>query len=156
VWVTAWPTPTRRMSNIQLAVHAAWHMGVQVGLLQPMIGQKLWKAGANRGPADGHGIGIACSNTDRALRTCHNQPCAALEHRIAREARLAGVHVMAEVFGAFTRALRDADLEISRFRDFEISGRCSHGGAEARREQREVTTTRHKGQLACPVLLPVC
>jgi hypothetical protein len=30
VWVTAWPTPTRRMSNIQLAVHAAWYMGVQV------------------------------------------------------------------------------------------------------------------------------
>jgi hypothetical protein len=26
IWVTAWPTPTCRMSNIQLAVHAAWHM----------------------------------------------------------------------------------------------------------------------------------
>jgi hypothetical protein len=30
VWVTAWPTPTCRMSNIQLDVHAAWHVGVQV------------------------------------------------------------------------------------------------------------------------------
>jgi hypothetical protein len=32
VWVAAWPTPTCRMSNSQLAVHAAcWYMGVQVG-----------------------------------------------------------------------------------------------------------------------------
>ena len=29
----------------------------------------------------------------------------------SREARRAGVHDMAEVFGAFTHALRDADLE---------------------------------------------
>jgi hypothetical protein len=29
----------------------------------------------------------------------------------------------------------------------------SHGGAEARREQREESTTRPGGQLACPVLL---
>ena len=48
-WVRAWPTPTCRMSNIQLAVHAAWYMGVQVGLLQPMIGRKLRKAGVDRG-----------------------------------------------------------------------------------------------------------
>jgi hypothetical protein len=34
-------------------------------------------------------------------------------------------------------------------------GRRSHGGAEARRKQREEPTTRHKGQLACPMLLPV-
>jgi hypothetical protein len=32
----------------------------------------------------------------------------------------------------------------SRFRDFEISGRRSHGGAKARRKQREETTTGHK------------
>jgi hypothetical protein len=31
-----------------------------------------------------------------------------------------------------------------------------HGGAEARREQREETATRPGGQLARPVLLPVC
>jgi hypothetical protein len=41
VWVTAWPTPTCRMSNIQLAVHAGvWYMGVQVGLLQPMTNDR--------------------------------------------------------------------------------------------------------------------
>jgi hypothetical protein len=32
-------TPTCRMSSSQLAVHAAWHMEVQVGLLQPVIGR---------------------------------------------------------------------------------------------------------------------
>jgi hypothetical protein len=46
---------------------------VQVGLLQPMIGQELRKAGADRGTADGHGVGITCSNTDGALRTCHSR-----------------------------------------------------------------------------------
>jgi hypothetical protein len=99
------------MSNIQLAVHAAWYihtcMGVQVGLLQPMIGRKLRKAGADRGTVDGHGVGITGSNLDGALRTCHSR----VQHCIAREARRAGVHVMAEVLGAFTRALWDADLE---------------------------------------------
>jgi hypothetical protein len=51
----------------------------------------------------------------------------------------------------------DTAVPDSRFRDFEISGGRSHGGAENRRKQREETTTRHKqGQLACPVLLPVC
>jgi hypothetical protein len=35
-------------------------------------------------------------------------------------------------------------------------GRCSHGGAETRREQREESTTRPRGQLVCLVLLPVC
>jgi hypothetical protein len=33
----------------------------------------------------------------------------------------------------------------ARFRDFEISGRRSHGGAEDRRKQREESATRHKG-----------
>jgi hypothetical protein len=43
-------------------VHAAWYstcdMGVQVGLLQlqPVIGRKLRKAGADRGTVDGHGV----------------------------------------------------------------------------------------------------
>jgi hypothetical protein len=46
-----------------------------------------------------------CSNMDGALRTCHGR----VQHCIAREARRAGVHVMVEVFGAFTRALRDAE-----------------------------------------------
>jgi hypothetical protein len=32
---------------------------------------------------------------------------------------------------------------------------CSHGGAEARREQREESATRPGGQLACLVFLPV-
>jgi hypothetical protein len=36
------------MSHSQLAVHAAWYMGVPVGLLQPMIGRKLRKAGVDR------------------------------------------------------------------------------------------------------------
>ena len=52
-------------------------------------------------------MGITCSDIDGALRTCHNR----VQHCIAREARRAGVHVMVEVFGAFTRALRDAALE---------------------------------------------
>jgi hypothetical protein len=40
--------------------------------------------------------------------------------------------------------------------DRRISGGwCSHGGAEARREQREESTTGPGGQLACLVLLPV-
>jgi hypothetical protein len=92
VWATAWPTPTcRSMSNSQLAVNAAWYMGVQVGLLQPMIGRKLRKAGVDRGTVDGHGVGITCSNTDGALRTCHSR----VQHCIARESRRAGVHVMA-------------------------------------------------------------
>ena len=40
--------------------------------------------------------------------------------------------------------------------DQRISGGWrSHGGAEARREQREESTTGPGGQLACPVLLPV-
>ena len=83
------------------------HGGVPVGLLQPMIGRELRKAGVDRGTVDGHGVGITCSNTDGALRTCHSH----VQHCIARGARRAGVHAMAEVFGAFTRALRDADLE---------------------------------------------
>jgi hypothetical protein len=58
--------------------------------------------------ADGLGVGITCSNTDGVLRAYHSRA----QHCIAREARRAGVHVMAEVLGAFTRAaLRDADLE---------------------------------------------
>jgi hypothetical protein len=61
VWMTAWPTPTRRMSNSQLAVHAAWYMGVPVGLLQPMIGRKLRKAGTDRGTVDEHEISITCT-----------------------------------------------------------------------------------------------
>jgi hypothetical protein len=41
--------------------------------------------------------------------------------------------------------------------DQRISGGwCSHKGAEARHEQREETATRPGGQLARPVLLPVC
>jgi hypothetical protein len=40
--------------------------------------------------------------------------------------------------------------------DQRISGGWrSHGGAEARREQREESTTRPGGQLACLVFLPV-
>jgi hypothetical protein len=75
---------------------------------KPMTGRELRRAGADRGTADGHGVGITCSNTDGAVRTCHYH----LQHCIAREARRAGVHVTVEVFGAFTRALRrDADLE---------------------------------------------
>jgi hypothetical protein len=47
--------------------------------------------------------------------------------------------------------------DISGSADQRISGGwCSHGGAEARREQREETATRRPGgQLARPVLLPV-
>jgi hypothetical protein len=74
-----------------------------------MIGRELRKAGVDRGTVDGHGVGITCSNTDGALRTWRHSRVQ--QHCIAREARRAGVHVMAEVFGAFTRALRDVDLE---------------------------------------------
>jgi hypothetical protein len=44
--------------------------------------------------------------------------------------------------------------DFERLRDFEISGRRSHGGAEARRKQREEPTTGHKGnwRVPCPCL----
>jgi hypothetical protein len=41
-------------------------------------------------------------------------------------------------------------MRYERFRDFEISGGRSHGGAEARRKQREETTTGHKGNWRVP------
>jgi hypothetical protein len=50
-------------------LHGTWGCS-QVGALQPMIGRKLRKAGADRGMADGHGsthgVGITCSDIDGA------------------------------------------------------------------------------------------
>jgi hypothetical protein len=112
------------MSNIQLVVHAAcWYM-MQVGLLlQPVVGRELRKAGSDSVTADGHGVGSTCSNTDGALRICHSR----MQHCIAREARRVGVHVMVEVLGAFTRALRDADLEKCEGYLRRHPGRQRHG-----------------------------
>jgi hypothetical protein len=73
------------------------NMGVQVGLLQPMTGRKLRKAGADRGTADGHGVGITCSDIDGALRTCHGRVQHCALRMLAREARRAGVNAMTEV-----------------------------------------------------------
>jgi hypothetical protein len=57
---------------------------------------------------------------------------------------------------AFYRTLRRGPSSASGSADQRISGGwCSHGGAQARREQREEKTTGPRGQLACPVLLPV-
>ena len=54
---------------------------------------------------DEHGVAVCCARMDGALRTCHD----AVKHTIARSAVDAGFRVEVEVYGVFTRALREAD-----------------------------------------------
>ena len=54
---------------------------------------------------DEHGVAVCCAGMDGALRTCHD----AVKHAIARSAVDAGFRVEVEVYGVFTRALREAD-----------------------------------------------
>ena len=51
-------------------------------------------------------MGVTCAQVDGSFKTAHDQ----IKHLLADEARAAGVAVEVEVFGAFTRALREADV----------------------------------------------
>ena len=55
---------------------------------------------------DEHGVGVTCATLDGSLKTAHDQ----VKRLLAREGRAAGVAVEVEVFGVFTRALREADV----------------------------------------------
>ena len=56
---------------------------------------------------DEHGVGVTCAKLDGSLKTAHD----AVKFLLAREGREAGLTVEVEVFGAFTRALREADVQ---------------------------------------------
>ena len=108
-WVTAWPGAGCRLSNDQLSVWAAWYVGEGPSLLKPFLGRRLRKVGSPKvwGVVDEHGVGVTCSKVDAALKTCHDR----VKFFLAAEARKARMGVVVvEVFGAFTRAFREADL----------------------------------------------
>ena len=75
-------------------------------MLRPLLGRELRKDGQKRGVVDEHGVGVTCAQVDGSFKTAHDQ----IKHLLADEARAAGVAVEVEVFGAFTRALREADV----------------------------------------------
>ena len=52
-------------------------------------------------------MGVTCARLDGSLKTAHDQ----VKFLLAREGREAGLAVEVEVFGTFTRALRQADVE---------------------------------------------
>ena len=107
-WVTAWPMAECRFTNDHLAVTAAWFMGEPVALLRPLLGRPLVKDGKRRGVVDEHGVGVTCSDLDNGRWQCHK----AVQRLIAREATRARMSpVVEEVFGVFTRSLREADLK---------------------------------------------
>ena len=77
-------------------------------MLKPLLGRELRKNGhGGWGVVDAHGVGVTCSKIDGALKWCHD----AVKHFLAREARAARMSVVVEVFGAFTRAFREADAQ---------------------------------------------
>jgi hypothetical protein len=85
------------------------YMVTPVGILKPMLGRKLRKEGKDRGTVDEHGLGVTCSNIDGELKKCHD----AVKFCLQREAKRAAggdARVQVEVFGVFTRVLRDADV----------------------------------------------
>ena len=51
-------------------------------------------------------MGVTCATLDGSHKTAHDQ----VKLLLAREGREAGLQVEVEVFGAFTRALREADM----------------------------------------------
>ena len=53
------------------------------------------------------GVGVTCAKLDGSLKTAHDQ----VKLLLAREGQEAGLQVEVEVFGAFTRALREADVQ---------------------------------------------
>ena len=105
-WVMAWPTIDCRLTNEVLSVWAAWWLGEGPGVLRPLLGRELRKDGRVKGVVDEHGVGVTCATLDGSLKTAHDQ----VKHLLAREGRAAGVAVEVEVFGVFTRALREADV----------------------------------------------
>ena len=105
-WVTAWPGAGCRLSNDQLSVWAAWYVGEGPSLLRPFLGRRLRKDGKVWGVVDEHGVGVTCSKVNGALKTCHDR----VKFFLAEEARKARLPVVVEVFGAFTRAFREADV----------------------------------------------
>jgi hypothetical protein len=105
-WVTAWPTLDCRLTNEVLSVWAAWWLGEGPAVLRPFLGRELRKDGQVRGVVDEHGVGVTCAPLDGSHKTAHDQ----VKLLLAREGREAGLQVEVEVFGAFTRALREADV----------------------------------------------
>ena len=105
-WVTAWPTLDCRLTNEALSVWAAWWLGEGPAVLRPFLGRELRKDGQVRGVVDEHGVGVTCAPLDGSHKTAHDQ----VKLLLAREGREAGLQVEVEVFGAFTRALREADV----------------------------------------------
>ena len=75
-------------------------------MLRPFLGRELRKDGQVRGVVDEHGVGVTCAPLDGSHKTAHDQ----VKLLLAREGREAGLQVEVEVFGAFTRALREADV----------------------------------------------
>ena len=102
----AWPTFDCRLSNEVLSVWAAWWLGEGPGVLRPLLGRELRKDGRVRGVVDEHGAAVTCAQLDGSLKTAHDQ----VKHLLALEGRAAGLVVDVEVFGTFTRALREADV----------------------------------------------
>ena len=102
----AWPTIDCRLTNEVLSVWAAWWLGEGPGVLRPLLGRELRKDGRVKGVVDEHGVGVTCATLDGSLKTAHDQ----VKRLLAREGRAAGVAVEVEVFGVFTRALREADV----------------------------------------------
>ena len=93
-------------------------------MLRPLLGRELRKDGRRRGVVDEHGVGVTCAQVDGSCKTAHDQ----IKHLLADEAREAGVAVEVEVFGAFTRALREADVR--KVDDYLRTG--PGGGAQGR------------------------
>ena len=121
-WVTTWPSVDNRLSNEVLSVWSAWYLGEPPCLLTPLLGRQLTKDGQVRGVVDEHGVSVCCARLDGAWKHAHD----AVKLQLAREAKAAGFVVEVEVFGAFTRALREADVrrveEFSRTRKSELQG----------------------------------
>jgi hypothetical protein len=91
-----------------MAAWQAWFVGEGPHLLRPLIGLPLRSKGKEWGvvDVDEHGVAVCCARmAEGALRTCHD----AVKHTIARSAVVAGFRVEVEVYGVFTRALRESD-----------------------------------------------
>ena len=93
------------MAPDNFRVMAAWFVGEGPHLLRPLLGLSLRSKNKEWGVIDEHGVAVCCAKIDGALRTCHDT----VKHTIARSAVDAGFRVEVEVYGVFTRALREAD-----------------------------------------------
>jgi hypothetical protein len=78
--------------------------------LRPLIGLPLRSKGKEWEVVDEHGVAVCCVRMDGALRTCVPAMPRSSIATIARSAAVdAGFRVEVEVYGVFTRALREAD-----------------------------------------------